>query len=145
MSERLFGLPGAERMYFDIESVEPDEPDFYEDRVPWIIEEWSVLPAVTHLPSAEHVLEYMAEWVGEQGEVDEYGCEHWTDFVTDPEVVAAAENLRTVFASKISYRMADKMLREHLVTWNEAGDPLLDGQPMYVSRFLDHDGGGVGE
>jgi hypothetical protein len=139
MSERLFGLPGAERMYFDIESVEPDEPDFYEDRVPWIIEEWSVLPAVTHLPSAEHVLEYMAEWVGEQGEVDEYGCEHWTDFVTDPEVVAAAENLRTVFASKISYRMADKMLREHLVTWNEAGDPLLDGQPMYVAL------GGVGE
>jgi hypothetical protein len=103
-------------------------------RRPRIIEEWAVMPATSHLPSAEQVLEYMAEWVGEQGEVDEYGCDHWAFGVTDPDVVAAAENLRIVFASKISYRMADKMLREHLVTWNEAGDPLLDGHLMYTSR-----------
>ena len=133
--QRLYGLPGAESMHFDPETVYETSIEPYvdeHDRRPQVIEEWSVLPPISHVPLADSILEYIVEWVAEDGMITEGGYEQWDRLTKDPEIIAAAENLRTVLASKVQFRMADRHLRDHLVSWDEEGEPLLDNQPMYV-------------
>jgi hypothetical protein len=53
----------------------------------------------------------------------------------DPVVLAAAEALRTALVERATpYWIADKRVGEHVVTWDAEGEPLVDGQPMYVRR-----------
>jgi len=73
MTEHLYGLQFAEDLHFDPADVVQqwlDQSD--EDEVPdFIIEEWSVHPPRYHLPSTERLLEWIAEWSVENGEVAE--------------------------------------------------------------------------
>lgn len=127
--KRLYGLPGAEEMYFDpvevyeseIDGQYPDQPEKVE------IEEWSVHPPSHHLPSVAYLVELLEEWCYESGEL--------TDTIdvsfTSPSVKEAAQKLLDTVAGEITWRMADKKLALHWVTWAENGEPLLDGEPMY--------------
>lgn len=134
--QRLYGLPFAEQMEFDAaavyEQVECDRDE--EDRTPIVIEEWSVHPAIYHIPSAAVIAERVVELVVDNGELDEYGADQFEAAASAEDVLVAAEALREVLASKVTWRMANKLLRTLTVTFDEAGEPLLDGEPMYVKE-----------
>lgn len=135
----LYGLPGAEVMYFDPATV-------YESEVePWyadsdvrpdrkVIEEWSVHDPTYHLPDADSIVEWMAEWAADGGEMDENGHSEVYEARKHPDVIAAAEALRQTMGAQVKYRMSNRHLRDLTLTWDEQGEPLLDGKPMYVRR-----------
>lgn len=132
--DRLYGEPGAEHMCFDPAEVyenldieAPLTPDYTIE-----IEEWSVSPPTHHMPSAERALEYIVEWTGENGQIDEDANDQWIAASAEPDVVAMMQAALDLLASKVTYRMADKLLRTLTVTFAETGEPLLDGEPLYV-------------
>jgi hypothetical protein len=132
----LYGLHGAETLFLTAADVyetyiEPAEDPANRD-TSWVIEEWSSHPPTQHLPPADWVLETVVEWIDDDGEVTD--CDDWDDAARHPEVVAACQAMLNLMASKVSYRMADQHLRDLTVTWDENGEPLLDGEPMYVAR-----------
>lgn len=128
---RLYGLPGSEYLVFDPSEVveqwlcdaEDDEPRVF------VIEEFSVHPTRYHLPDADRLLEWINEWTCENGEVGE-------DMELDcgDEVTAAVEALLDLIAAKVTWCMADKKLRElHVTPSDDPDNPLIDGQPAWVS------------
>jgi|GEM_PF-6318819 len=134
-SASLFGLEGAETMDDDIGATyERWLDDLFDDddkSGSLKIEEWSSRPLGESLPSAERILEWVADMCGDD-------C--WDDDALEavqrgsgrPEVVAACEAFRAEFASKITgWRMADRLIATHLITWDDAGEPLVDGEPLY--------------
>lgn len=142
---RLYGTVGAEQMYLDPAScyeshLEPwkDEPNHPERAE---IEEWTVHPTRSLLPSVEALMTWISEWTAEYGEVS-------ADFDIVPEtndVRQAAEFFLDHIASKIKWKQADKHVASHWVTWTEDGKPLLDGEPMYVPAGTQSDGPGPEE
>lgn len=144
MIERLFGLPGAEVLYDNAETVYESEIDgVYEaPRGPRLltplpvtrmfIEEWTVKPPIEHVPSAERIIEWIIEQLYD--EVSSDAADAWIGAGENPAVLGAAESLRLTLSSRIGYVMADKLVEVHTVTWDVDGNPLLDGQPMYRKR-----------
>lgn len=134
--QRLYGLRGAEVMYFDPAGVYESEiePWPHTREFPITIEEWSVREPISHVPSAFDILTWIIDTVADDGEYSEVGYDQWETKAQEPDVVAAIEAARTVLASKITFRMADKLLVEHLLTWDDEGEPLYDGEPMYVKQ-----------
>lgn len=137
--QRLYCTPGAEECYFDPAAA-------YENQIePWHepadgdrreIEEWSVHPPEYHVPSADSIVDHLIDLIIDDGELGEGGCDQLVAAIRDADLLAAAEALRSTVASKLTYRMAHKCLRSMWVTWDEAGDPLLDGEPMYVKAAV---------
>lgn len=130
--KHLYGVPGAERMWFDPADVYESEIEPWvdeNDRRPMQIEEWSSSPAGEFLPAGWQI----AEWIAETA------CDDMVEFLADDlmeaakaaDVIEAADHLRDLLGSKVSGRMAHALLRTMTVTWNEQGEPLLDGEPMY--------------
>ena len=133
----LYGVPGAEVLYDDPAACFESEIDpWWEDGDHmvdvWEIEEWTSLPSRHHLPTIDWIIDHVAEWVADNGMVDECGVDLWDRHARDADVVAALDNWLDRWASKVSYLMADKCTRTLLVTRGEDGEPLLDGEPMYV-------------
>jgi hypothetical protein len=132
---RLFGQPGAEHLHFDLAAsyendIEPWRDPENDDRK-WVIEEWSVRPSKDHLPTVDLVLEWAGEWAAEMGELDEDGSYAFDNAAQDPAVVAAFQTALDLWASKVPHRMAGDHLRDHRVTWDDNGKPLVDGEPLY--------------
>ena len=135
----LYGEPGDEYMDDDPAGVyerweiwhDASDP---EDRVPFEIEEWTSVPLSNFLPSAKAIIEWVLEVTAEE-EVSEDAWDHLKGLEEVPEILAAFEKARDVLGSKITgWRQAGKLIRTLKVTWDENGEPLLDGQPMYVQR-----------
>lgn len=127
-AERLFGLPGAEQLHREPAEVwesdiEPHIDD--DDRDTWDIEEWTVNEARSHLPSAERVV----EWILDQAcdDLDEYGFDAFDNASRESEV----ETMLQAWASRVGYRMADKLVTTHRMTLVD-GQPFLNGEPLYV-------------
>jgi hypothetical protein len=134
--KRLYGVPGAEVLHFDIGACyETDiEPWLHErDHAPRVIEEWTCRPVAEHLPPGDWLIDRLLEWVADEGLLDEYGYDAFELACQGEDVMAAAVALRSVIASKVNYRMADKLVAEHSVTWDDADEPLVDGEPLYVA------------
>jgi hypothetical protein len=135
--ERLFGVPDSETMWLDLGSAYEQQIEPYLDdegnRSPKIIEEWSVCPTTAHLrdPRAlvDWLLEEAADSAGAEGYYDD--TEH---LARNPEVVALAEALIAGLASRIAYRVADRRVGEHVITWDENDEPLVAGVRLYVRR-----------
>jgi hypothetical protein len=126
--DRLYGLPDAEELHADPAWVwELDiEPYLEADEMePVVIEEWDVHEPIEHLPSVEVILDYIAEWTAEMGEVSE----HWGFPVTE-EIKELTQKLREKLASQVHYRMAKSRVAEHTLALVE-GKPHLDGEPLY--------------
>lgn len=127
---RLYGLPGAEYLHRDPATVVEqwlDDDPLDTEWEPWIIEEWSVLPTRHHMPNAERLLEWVNEWTCENGEVGE-------DMELDAgkEATAAAEAFLDLLASKVTWCMADKKLRDlHVTPSDDPENPLIDGQAAW--------------
>lgn len=145
----LYGVPGAEVLHLDPVtvyelSIDPwlDEPKHR----PAIIEEWSARPIGEMLMSADLVIEHVIEMF-EEG--DEYCADQLGDAAHDPDVIAAFDAAVKLLGSKCSYLMADTLRRSMQVTWNEQGEPLLDGLPLLppkkptVDELLDNLGQSV--
>lgn len=135
---RLFGVPGAERLYDTAASYYETELDpYFDDRaVPQhpehIIEEWDVHDPIDHVPSAAMILYWLCEHIGEEiTDPDAAGLDR---LERDEEALAAAEALRATLAGKISWRMARDLLATHKLTWDDQNEPLLDGEPLYQRR-----------
>ncbi len=124
--ERLWGLPGSETMFSDpIELYDAEVEPWLTDETdsgPWEVEEWSVRPTIDLLPHSAAILEWIADWVFDNGEVDEGFRDNYIAKTACDEVVAAAKALRQAIASKITYRMAD----EKVATWVLTRDPETD-------------------
>lgn len=112
MSEqRLYGVPDAEELYFDVQPAieaglcwsdpEDSDPELVQ------IEEWTVHPPRHHLPSAKWVLEDILERTLDVGELTSDG--HYFD-TGDAELLAAAEQLLDAIAAKVTWRQADRMV-----------------------------------
>ena len=129
----LYGIPEGEDMELDPASVYEREYEPYReegDNRPRYIEEWSSTDASTWLMHTDWIIEHVVELSGE--ELGEGGHPQLEAAGKDPDVIAAFEAARALMASKITYLMANKKLRTLTVTWDEEGQPLLDGEPMYV-------------
>lgn len=132
--ERLYGVPHAEALWDDPAAVYEQDIEPYSDgdeRQPRIIEEWTVHPPDYHFPSADRLVEWLVEWAADQGELDWDGAERLEKQAEHVTVTDAAENLLAALAARITYRMADRKVAEHIVTWSPEGEPLLDGFPLY--------------
>lgn len=136
MTDRLYGLPGAEYMQGDLATVyeqwADDRGDYERAFLPDVaIEEWTVRdPADDVKNMASWVAEAVAERVGESDATEEY-AEAWWDAAKHPEVIAGFEVVLARMASKVTgWRMADRLLATHLVTHVD-GEPFLDGKPLF--------------
>lgn len=99
-----------------------------------IIEEWSVAPVLTGVPPVDRILDWLADEFGEEEAGTEENYESFKKATKQPEVIAAFDTARDSLGRHHHYRMAKDHLRNLIVTWDAAGEPLLDGQPMYVKR-----------
>lgn len=132
--QRLYGLPHAERLHFDPADV---VQEWLDDRCDddterrFVIEEWSVHPPSYHLPSVATILERICEdaYDNEWGE----DSETWENAtLKQDDVRAAAQALRDLIASKVTYRMANKKLRDlHVTPSDDPDNPLLEGAPTW--------------
>ena len=130
----LYGLPGDE--YLD------DDPydtfgRWWDDRdapirhgFTLLIEEFSAIPAGKLVPKADRVLEWVHELI-----CDDFGMDGLHEVVErgveNQEVVDAFTVALDLLGSKISgWSMADKKLRDIPVTWDDNGDPWMDGKPI---------------
>lgn len=137
--DRLYGLPHAEHMHFDLASCYESDIDDWDaepevEPPTYIIEEWSVRDCVDHVPSVDTLLDWLSEWTCENGEIDEDGCDTFTDAMRHPDVKAEARRFLDFCAARISYRMADKLVATHTITWDADGEPLDNGEPIYVNN-----------
>lgn len=138
--QRLYGVPGAEEMYFDpyscYESDIDGNFDVLNPQQSFVLEEWSVHPPEYHLPTADRILEWIDEYAS-----DNEVTEGWSDNfpLCDELVVEHTNSLIRLIASNITFRMADEKIAEHIVTWrdDEEHTPLLDGELMYVKRVTE--------
>lgn len=115
-SDRLYGLPGDEDLYLDFDMAVDHAIDmtYGTDARVVEIEEWTVHPPQHHLPDAGRIVEWAIEWAADCGEV----TEGWGEgFVLDDAVIAAADALRDAIAGKIGFRMADRCVARHTVTF----------------------------
>ena len=133
--ERLYGTVGAEHLQTDAATVYETDIEPWHEPSPDLrieIEEFDVHPARYHLPDADRLLEWVDEWACDMGDVDEFFGDRLRAVVAVDEVKQAAEALLDAVAAHMTYRMAKNHLRSLWVTWDEHGEPLLDGEPMYV-------------
>lgn len=117
--ERLYGLAGAESMERDPEYVLDDVDPGGE----LVVEEWTVAPARRHLPTAERLLDWVIEWAGDAGEVDEHWTDRAADVALDSAVVARADELLDALAARIGYRMADRHVADLRYRWVPMATP----------------------
>jgi hypothetical protein len=133
--QRLYGLPEAERLHFEIAEVWETDIEPYLDSFTrtdwWVVEEWTVCDPRSHLPSAERVVDYILEQLEE---LDEYCYEAFDNASSkaEMEVVLAA------WASRVTYRMAQSHVATHRITLVDVPDeaepqPFLNGEPLYVA------------
>lgn len=120
----LYGMPGAQHMEFTPEAVLR-----YSAEDPVTVEQWTVHPPRHHLPTAGHLLEWLAE---SDYDVDEGWWEDASGAATSPEVIAAAEALLDLMASKLVYRMANRHVATMHYRWD--GDDKGRGKYLLISR-----------
>lgn len=141
MTEFLYGLDGDEDLRTSPQEVYEDrECDYCFEDVPvdqWElmeIEEWTAKPLGAFLPSGRRVVEMLCEALYED-EVSESAEDSIGRAESSAEAHAAFDVALAVLASKLTgWWQAEKLVRTLTVTWDENGEPLLDGEPMYVKR-----------
>jgi hypothetical protein len=138
---KFYGLPGAERMeddpaYVYESEIDPMVDDGDEEGMSWEIEEWSAESISSELPRPGWLLETIHERICDDLCWDECPLD-WFD--NHPDAVAAEKDFLAALAALIDkrgIRQAKKRLRTLIVTWDENGEPLLDGEPMYRASAL---------
>jgi hypothetical protein len=113
---RLYGMPSAELLYDSIDEVIDTDIEPFGVEGPVEIEEFDVHPARYHLDLVippEGLLEHIREEVEDYGEISE-SPHPWFN-IADPELLAAADQLLDLIASKVTWRQARNRLATHTV------------------------------
>lgn len=120
-TDRLYGEPGDEQLHdtFDAAVEIAMDRRYPDESGSLTIEEHSVHPPQEHLPTADHVLEHIQEWVCDSGwSLSDEGFYYDTERACSaPEVKQVAERLLAEIAGRITYRMAAKVVATHTVEW----------------------------
>lgn len=136
-NDRLYGLPHAEELFSTIEDCYESAIDCDEPQDEWTVEEWTVAPPGSHLPSADDMLAHLLEWATECA-CDYWTTEDWSESFQreigdgNPYTRSLMRRIRNDIVSRITYRMADTKVAEHKITFDADNNPLLNGQPLYV-------------
>lgn len=118
----LYGEPGAESLYRDMEGVIKAANDDNPNRV-YVIEQWTSHPPLSHLVKAAVLVEGIINDLAD-AEIDEVCYEDWVRASEQPDVVAAFQAAFELMASKVVYRMADELVGTYSVVGNEVGEIL---------------------
>lgn len=133
----MYGVAWAEELFFDIaEAYETwDACQYVEDERPesLTIERWTVCPIDNAIPEATSIIERIVDDYCDDCGMEGAG-EAMNEAGRDPDVVAAFTAARELLLSKFTWREADRLDGKHVITWDERGEPLVDGEPMYVPR-----------
>ena len=109
--ERLFWTADA-AITGMVEQAIDDWVDLRTDPIPdgpIQVERYSTHHPRTHFPDAEDILERILEWAAD-GEVTEDWCHHADALAEDDQTLAAIELAVDIVASKIDFRMADRVV-----------------------------------
>jgi hypothetical protein len=132
MADRLYGLPGDDRLYDSVAAVyECCIEDIDPTRGPWKIEEFTVHSARYHLPTVDLLIGRILEFDLE--DLDEDGFAAYETASERPEVNAAFDAALQAWADAVTYRMADELVDTHTLNLVH-GVPHLDGEPLYQNR-----------
>jgi hypothetical protein len=130
----LFGLPDAEHMQFDLETVYEEWADA--NLEPWpsdltsvtvTIEEWTTAPLAYHY--IDYITEHVAERVAEDG--DEILYDSLANAGQKADVVAAFQAAVDLMLSKVGYRMAGELIATHVITHDAGCRPMLNGERLF--------------
>lgn len=142
MTEYLYGFDGDEYLHDDPATVYENWADDHDYdpanmlMVDWgrpeslTITEWTSNSGDEFLPSADRVVEWMAETYADECSYDE-AADQIMKAANEPDVIELLEKVRQAMLSKVRFRFADSIRRQLIVTWDADGQPLLDGEPMY--------------
>lgn len=142
MADNLFGRPDDEWLQNDLATVYENydcdvEP---EHRTPFVIVEWSAKPIGEHVQSVGHILEHLYDCLCDDDIILDPHTDRVEKVFADPDVEASFAVARAVLVNKLNatgWRNADREVKRHHITWDEAGEPLVDGEPLY--RKVSHD------
>ncbi len=135
--DRLYGISGAERFYFDPMEVYESEIDG-QCKVgdTFSIEEWTIAPPLDAVPPAVNIVENIVETMWDDG--FPWSDDPWSpgfEPFTHPKVLEAAERLREAIAATVSYHAADKQLACHILLipedMEDTCNPIYDGERLY--------------
>ena len=129
---RLYGTPDDERLDCDPDEAVQSYLDGFCGEFPVTItlEEHDTYPPRVHFPSGDYAAEWCAEWSADN-DTDEGFGDQAMDAAKDPAVVAAFDAAIDLLASKITYRMADKVTASYEVTITDESTWTYD--PEFVS------------
>ena len=145
MIDFLYGRDGDEVLFDSlggaIEAFDWEWDDLRGETVDIYV--WTTVPLGAFLPKAEVILDWIAETVYE-AEVVEAASDHVNDAVADSLVVAAFTDACEVLRRRLDasrFAMAGRHVQTIKVTWDENGEPLADGEPVYIKRPVHPDQG----
>lgn len=133
MSDRLYGTPGAEAMQFTLADAYEAQVEPYadeHDRRPRQLEEWTTVRPRLHLVDVETLVEWATEWAADN-DVIEGTHEAIENAGKGEDVRQAFEQALSLWAEQITYRQAESLVRTWTITWDDDGNPLADGKPIY--------------
>lgn len=140
--KRLYGTPGAESLQWELNSVWESEIEpllgYDDDPTEWEIEEWTVAPSRSHLPTAEWVIGYVSDYLADYSELTDGPFNIFYEMLKSPYSVEMVETWLKWVAENVPAGMADELQHTYKITLDADGKPLVDGSPMYVGF------GGVG-
>lgn len=128
-TEFLYSTPGAERAFDDPAACYEAELDGDDHLDSPTIQKWTTKAAAKDLPSVDYTIEWVIEFAAM--ETTEDGYKDWEYAGGRDDVKAAFRVALDLLASHVHYRLCDRLVGTHTVTWTETGEPLLDGEPMY--------------
>lgn len=107
--------------------------------------EWSSLPLSKYLCTADRVVDYIVECLSDdditEGAWGALGRKA-SAIASDPDLLDAVNNALVVFGMvvdrEVTYRLADKEVATHWVTFDSDGRPLYDGERMFPDRQAEH-------
>ena len=132
--DRLYGTPDAEYLDLDLASAyERWEADLIlddgEPRPDCTIEEWTTAPVTVPANAVATVVEELCERMADDG--DEGYYDSWMDAANHDDVRLAFQAAADLLASKVTYRMADRLVATHGITHDDEGEPMLNGERLY--------------
>ena len=101
------------------------------------IEEWTATPLRHNMPDAERLVEWITEFTCDDAQEEAY--ETMCDAST-PTVYAAFQKLLDEFGQTLTgWRQANKRIASHLITFDEEGEPMLEGERLYRPAIIEEE------
>lgn len=117
-TKTLFCVVGRDYYSFDMgAAVERHVESCFVEQSPYtlMIEEWATYPPSHHLPTTECILDFIFDWVCENGEIDEGLTDEWEQACADGMAKSMVEATKRSICYKVNSRMAKWVIKTHTV------------------------------